>query len=188
MEQQAAYFDRLFKGIPFRVMERGNVRPTTLAMTLDAEGWVERHWSLLPAWAKEPKLKFATFNARAETVTQKPAFRGAWKRSQRCIVPASAYAEWPTIDGKKQRHRVQAANGAPLLFGGLWELWQRGQEERHSFTILTVPPVSQIEWLHHRMPLILPESVLDAWLHASPEECEPLLSPQPVTELSVTAV
>lgn len=187
-QQHAAGFEHLFKGIPFTLLERGNIRPTTLALTIDAHGARERSWSLIPAWAKESRLKFATFNARAETITSKPAFRQAWAKSQRCIVPASAYSEWPSVNGQKQRHRVQSGDGQPLWFAGLWEVWRQADEEKHSFTILTVPPLPQIEWLHHRMPLMLSTEAVDDWLHAAPEACERHLKPQAAGALRVLPV
>lgn len=179
------YLDRLFGGLGIASLHDDNLRPTKLAMTVDAQGARLRSWSLIPGWANEPKLKFSTFNARAETVHEKPAFRTAWKRSQRCAVPASAYSEWPVIDGEKLRHRVQLVSGMPLLLGGLWDTWQQGSEVRHSFTIITVPPLPGIAWLHHRMPLFLPEQVLDDWLHSSPEEAFEFLRPMESGELVV---
>lgn len=167
---------------------RDNIRPTNEALTIGAGGFKERSWSLIPSWAREPRLKFATFNARAETVTGKPAFRGAWKKSQRCIVPATAYGEWPVIDGEKRRHRLRLKNDRPFMFAGLWEDWSMDNELRHSFTIITSPPVDQISWVHHRMPLMLRDEDIDQWLHASPEECEELLQPQYVGSIVVEPV
>jgi putative SOS response-associated peptidase YedK len=60
-------------------------------------------WGLIPNWwSKPPKqMKLATFNARAETVAEKPMFRSAFKRN-RCRMPASGYYEWhDTPDGKQ---------------------------------------------------------------------------------------
>ena len=33
-------------------------------------------WGLLPHWAKDTKIAFKMINARAETLTEKPAYRG----------------------------------------------------------------------------------------------------------------
>ncbi len=188
LENHEDYLERFVKGGPEVYVSRENIRPTTPALTIDAEGYRDRSWSLIPAWSKEPKLKFATFNARAETITEKPAFRTAWKRSQRCVVPATAYGEWPVVDGKKQRHRLLLKGDVPLMFGGLWERWQQGKDVRNSFTIVTVQPVTQIAWVHHRMPLMLKAENVERWLHAAPEECEELLQPQEVGDLKAEPI
>lgn len=188
LEQHEDYLTRFVKGGPELYLNRDNIRPTTLALTIDAEGYRDRSWSLIPSWAKEAKLKFATFNARAETLAEKPAFRTAWRRSQRCLVPATAYGEWPVIDGSKQRHRITLADQKPMLFGGLWEQWRQGEDVRNSFTVITVPPVAQIAWVHHRMPLMLDEADVDRWLHGAPEECQTLLRPTVVGDLKAEPV
>jgi putative SOS response-associated peptidase YedK len=53
---------------------------------------VPMRWGPVPSWWSKPlkELKSATFNARAETVTEKPFFRSAFKRN-RCLIPIRAY-------------------------------------------------------------------------------------------------
>ena len=65
-------------------------------------------WGLVPRWAKEPKTSFSTINARAETITQRPAFRKLLS-GKRCLVPATRYFEWAASSGAgaKQPYRVQ---------------------------------------------------------------------------------
>jgi putative SOS response-associated peptidase YedK len=55
-------------------------------------------WGLLPHWAKDEKVGYSTFNARAEEFTAKPAFRDAWKRGQRCLVVMPTETTYPSID------------------------------------------------------------------------------------------
>lgn len=174
---------RLLDDWPSDAERRLNIRPTMIAGTVDAEGYKVRSWSLIPAWAKEPKLKFSTFNARAETLTEKAAFRQAWRRSQRCVVPASAYFEWPVLEGKKQPHRILRGDGAPWLMAGLWENWGQGDERRETFTVITTVARADIDWVHHRMPLMIEEHDLDRWLAGAPEEAEPLLNRQPDADI-----
>ncbi len=173
---------------PANDIDRKNIRPTDLAATLDAQGHALRKWSLLPRWSKEPKLKFATFNARAETLTEKPTFRDAWRRSQRCIIPASAYFEWPVLDGKKQCHRLARDDGEGILFGGLWETWQQAEIQLDTFTIITTAAAADIAWVHPRTPLLIDVEHIDQWLTASPEEAGHLLRPRHNTGLQACAV
>lgn len=158
--------------------ETAVIRPTVQAETVTSEGSQMRHWALIPSWAAESKLKYATFNARAESLTQKPAFRDAWRRSQRCLIPAVSYSEYPVTAGKKVRHNIALENGCELMIAGLWSDWHEGlQDQRDTFTMITTAPLDQIAWVHNRSPLMLSPSQWDQWLTGSPDECVPLLVP-----------
>jgi putative SOS response-associated peptidase YedK len=65
-------------------------------------------WGFVPWWWSKPleELRMATFNARAETVTTKPVFRDAFKRS-RCLIPVSGYYEWQDTPGWRRRPQHQ---------------------------------------------------------------------------------
>ena len=80
---------------------------------------------LIPAgWKKSAKETPATFNARAESVADKPIFRTAF-RKQRCIIPASGFYEWTGEEGDRQPHLFTAADGSPILaFAVLWDHWR----------------------------------------------------------------
>ena len=77
---------------------------------------------LIPAWAKGPAIGSRMINARAETVTVKPAFRDAF-RLRRCIVPVSGFYRWRRRGGPKQLYLIRRRDGAPMGFAGLWEAW-----------------------------------------------------------------
>jgi putative SOS response-associated peptidase YedK len=80
-------------------------------------------WGLVPSWwNKTLKDVPATFNARGETVTEKPMFRSAFKRT-RCIVPASSYYEWRTINGEKWPYYFSASDAGVLSIASLWDEW-----------------------------------------------------------------
>ena len=55
-------------------------------------------WGLVPGWAKDPAVGSKMFNARSETVLEKPSFRKA-VRARRCAVPANGYYEWKKEPG-----------------------------------------------------------------------------------------
>jgi putative SOS response-associated peptidase YedK len=69
-------------------------------------------WGLIPSWAKDPKLGYSTFNARAETLATRPAFRSAWQAGRRCLVLADGYYEWRDTD--KQPFAVALAHRGPM--------------------------------------------------------------------------
>ncbi len=55
-------------------------------------------WGLIPWFAKEPKLKYPTNNARSEELEAKASYKHPWARGQRCIIPAADFDEpnWET--------------------------------------------------------------------------------------------
>jgi putative SOS response-associated peptidase YedK len=108
---------------------RYNIAPTTsieVVRLADAvPELVPMRWGLIPGWWKKTAKEVAsTFNARAETVAQKPMFRSAFKRN-RCIVPASGYYEWRTIEGGKQPYFIGAADGTVLSIAGQRDHFER---------------------------------------------------------------
>jgi len=107
---------------------RYNIAPTTaidvVRLADIGSELVPMRWGLIPGrWKKSAKEVPSTFNARAETVVQKPMFLSAFKRT-RCIVPASGYYEWCAIEGGKQPYFISAADGTVLSIAGLWDQWK----------------------------------------------------------------
>jgi len=83
-------------------------------------------WGLVPRWWSKPLkelMRLSTFNARVETVTTKPFFREAFKRT-RCIIPASGYYEWQDTPDGKQPHYFTRTDGQVISFAGLWDEWK----------------------------------------------------------------
>jgi putative SOS response-associated peptidase YedK len=81
-------------------------------------------WGLVPWWAKDIKMGAPCINAMAETVAAKPAFRDAFARGQRCIVPVDGFYEWQKTATGKQPYAMVSADGLPLAMAGLWERWK----------------------------------------------------------------
>jgi putative SOS response-associated peptidase YedK len=136
-------------------------------------------WGLVPPWADDLSVGAKLFNARSETLQQKPAFRDAF-RSRRCIVPVSGFYEWKREGKRSQRFVFRASRGPFLALAGLWASWKAPSGERvASYTVITVPPNSLVAPIHDRMPAILSRRAVDAWLNleASPAELEALLRP-----------
>jgi putative SOS response-associated peptidase YedK len=141
-------------------------------------------WGLVPTWAKDIKIGYSTFNARAEGIETRPAFRGAWKARQRCLVVADGYYEWRDTD--KQPFAVALGNHGPMVFAGLWDLWRppaaSGEALLKSFAIITTGANDLLKPLHDRMPVLLPTESWAAWLGetaATEQELKAMLKPFP---------
>ena len=94
------------------------------------------HWGLIPSWSKEGKLKYPTFNAKAETVDTLASFRGAWKAGRRCLVVTDGFYEWRK--GDKQPFAIARAKGKLTIIAGLRETWRSPAGETiKSCTVIT---------------------------------------------------
>jgi putative SOS response-associated peptidase YedK len=164
---------RLTLGVaPHNFQPRFNVCPTTTIDTIvsaDSKRCLARmRWGLVPSWWSKSlkELKLATFNARADTVTTKPFFRSAFKRT-RCLIPVSGYYEWQDTPGGKQPWYFTARDGSPALtIAGLWDEWTNpatGQPLK-SCTMIITEPNDFVAEVHDRMPVLLTEKQFDPWL------------------------
>lgn len=170
--QQIYEFLSVF-GAPQNLQARYNIAPTTLVDMVrhDAGGRRELvrgvRWGLIPNWWKKPLKELpATFNARVETVADKPMFRGAYM-SCRCVVPASGFYEWTGPKGEKQPPylRRRARPAYPSL-AGLWERWRNPQtgEDVLSCSLIVTEPTKWMLPYHDRMPVLLQQAEIDRWL------------------------
>jgi putative SOS response-associated peptidase YedK len=156
---------------PARNLEpRYNIAPTTTVDVLRVRDGtrelVPMRWGLVPGWWKKSiKETAATFNARSETVDEKPMFRSAFKRS-RCIIPASGYFEWRAEHGAKQPYYFSEADDGVLSIAGLWDHWKDIEtgELLLSCTIIVTDANRFAGRVHNRMPVFLDEDNLDSWL------------------------
>jgi len=150
---------------------RYNIAPTTaidvVRLADTGPELVPMRWGLIPGWWKKTAKELpSTFNARAETVAQKPMFRSAFKRT-RCIVPASGYYEWRrALEGGKQPYFISAANGGVLSIAGLWDEWKEPEtgETIASATLIVTTANDFTRPIHDRMPVMLDRHDHEAWL------------------------
>jgi putative SOS response-associated peptidase YedK len=123
---------RLTLDYPARNTQAGHnvCSTTTIDTILDAEARRQlrpMRWGLIPSWWQKPlkDMKLATFNARAETLAEKPMFRAAFK-SNRCLIPASGYCEWHDTPDGKQPCYFTRADGQPVTIAGFCDEWNAG--------------------------------------------------------------
>lgn len=144
-------------------------------------------WGLVPSWAKERKIGSKLFNARVESLTDKPAFRTAFER-RRALIPADGWYEWMVTGGTagaagsaagKQPYFMTPEDGSVLAFAGLWEIWGRAPDLLLTCAVITIPAVGPLSEIHDRMPFVLPRERWGDWLDPSHQDPSTLLEPTP---------
>jgi putative SOS response-associated peptidase YedK len=157
----------------------------------EREGVMMR-WGLIPPFLKGESPKYATHNARIETMETSPAFRDPWKKGQRCIVPAQGFYEWQMIpDTPKQPWFIGFANGDLMSFAALWDRSIRADRTViESFAIITVPANDLMAKIHDekRMPAILHMEDVAMWLTGTPEQARAALIQYPDDQLRACKV
>jgi putative SOS response-associated peptidase YedK len=163
---------------------RYNVCPTTqIDIILDTEAkreLVPMRWGLIPRWWSKPlkDMKLATFNARAETVAEKPMFRSAFKYN-RCLIPASGYYEWHDTPDGKQPYFFTRDDGQPMTIAGLYDEWndRATGEILKSCTMIITEPNSFVAEVHDRMPVILEARDFEQWEQGGEKDATALMKP-----------
>jgi putative SOS response-associated peptidase YedK len=156
-----------------------NAAPTqTLPVIVEDEGGLSvrgMHWGLIPKWTKPgEKPKVAPINARSETLAEKPMFRSLIKQ-RRCIVPANGFYEWKREGSAKQPFFIEPTKHQLMLFAGLFDEAQAiDGEPLESFSIITTSSNRTMADLHDRMPVILEDDDLEAWLDRELTDFGPL--------------
>jgi putative SOS response-associated peptidase YedK len=146
-------------------------------------------WGLVPVWAKDESFGDRMINARAETITEKPSFREAFK-SRRCIIPASGFYEWQKkVTGAKQPFYFYLKDKDVFGFAGLWEnrVDKTTGELLETCTIITTQANEVLKPVHERMPVILKSESYNEWLDAKIKDTDKLrklLKPYPAKEMT----
>ena len=139
-------------------------------------------WGLVPRWSKGPAETAPLFNARIETLFEKPSFKESVLR-RRCLIPASGYFEWQVDEaGGKHPIYINAGEDGMFAFAGIYEWWAdpakpAGAPDRWllSASIVTKPAVAELAHIHDRNPVLLSPDTLDEWLDPSADATPELL-------------
>jgi len=183
-------------GESVEIAQRFNVAPgdDVLAVVMREGGPTGAllRWGLVPPWADDPRVGFRMINARAETVADKPAYRGPFQRG-RCLIVADGFYEW-TRDGARQPFHITRGPGEPFAFAGVRTAWRDPRapdgELLRSCAILTTEANARIQHIHPRMPVILDPAGEEEWLDPNTPEgrLHQLLRPLPVELTHARAV
>ena len=124
----------------------------------------QMRWGFVPHWYKSVADGPLLFNARAETLAEKPAFRDACRR-RRCLIPADGFYEWKkTVGSKSKPFYVRRSDRQQMIFAGIWQFSDDREDRIPTCTIITVPASEQISGIHNRMPLLIDPSDWAVWL------------------------
>lgn len=187
-------FQQEFDLDPDGIEAHYNIAPTDVvpAVTETNEGRTLQffQWGLVPSWSKDSSIGQKLINARAETLTEKPSFRTAFKR-RRCLLPADGFFEWKGEKGNKQPYFIRMRSARPFAIAGLYEYWEGVAGALATCTIVTTEPNELLSTIHNRMPVIVAKSDFDTWLDPKIQSAEPLLpilAPYPDGELEMFPV
>jgi putative SOS response-associated peptidase YedK len=160
-----------------------NVPPTeTIRVVAAPDGerrLVAARWGFRPFWTDAARGRAQTWiNARAETAWESPAFAPAL-RKRRCVIPADAFYEWDRSRKPPQPYAIGPVGDGELL--ALAGIWAPPVEGVRSAAIMTTGPNELLATIHNRMPVILDQTMLDAWLDPATDVAEiaSLLVPAP---------
>ncbi len=186
---------RLFDARPANDLPKGpryNICPTTSVSVVISRGGA-RHlgpmrWGFIPSWYANPTDGPLLFNARAETLAQKPAFADA-ARTRRCLIPASAFYEWTKdTDDTRLPWAIAPADGSVMAFAGVWQVWERDGARHVTCAIVTCAANDTLRPLHDRMPVILAPQDWPLWLGEGGHGAATLMRPAPPEALQVWRV
>ncbi len=161
----------------------------------EPDGIALYQWGLIPSWTRNEEyandIRYKTFNARSETITEKPSFRNAVK-SNRCLVISRGFYEWQTVGKEKFPYYVYLTDEKIFTFAGLFDVWtnHRTGEITKTFSIITTranPLMEKIHNIKKRMPVILEDEDEKKWLDISIPVSESLALLKPFNEEEMEA-
>ncbi len=149
-------------------------------------------FGLIPSWAKDSKISRHTYNARSETVREKPSFRQAWKQRRYAIAILDNFYEPSYVSGKAERWRIELESQDPFGIASLWDTWTDPStgELVTSFTMLTVNADSHpvMKQFHKpgdekRTPVVLNTDQFNQWLGADDAQAMGMMNWEKMPEL-----
>jgi putative SOS response-associated peptidase YedK len=132
-------------------------------------------WGLIPFWVEDEKtaneIRLKTFNARSETIFEKPSFRTSIK-NKRCLVITDGFFEWRHFEGANYPYYIKVAEGGAFALAGIWDTWKNKitQEELSTFSIITTdanPLLAKIHNKKKRQPAILRKDIEMKWMESN---------------------
>jgi putative SOS response-associated peptidase YedK len=123
-------------------------------------------WGLIPIWAKDASIGAKMINARSETITEKPSFKGLVP-GHRCIIPMNGFYEWNRENPKaKVPYFVSRSDGHLMLAAGIWSDSPIVDEGR-TFSLITRDSVDDLSAIHDRSAVEFTSQDAVEWMSAT---------------------
>ncbi|MCP4433530.1 MAG: SOS response-associated peptidase [Gammaproteobacteria bacterium] len=150
---------------------RYNIAPTTPVVARTDRELTFFRWGLVPSWAKDLSIGNRMFNARVETIAEKPSFRQAYRR-RRCLIAANGFYEWRSENGVKQPYCCHIGQQLFSL-AGIWEQWQDAEGNHlQSCAVITTEAKGNMRDIHQRMPVYIDPQDYQSWLDCRSEKTD----------------
>lgn len=149
-------------------------------------------FGLIPSWAKDEDFGRKTYNARSETVSDKPSYKTAWSKRHYALTLADMFYEPCYESGKAVRTGIKQANGEPMAIASIWDTWTEPEsgELIVSFSMLTIdagdhPIMKRFHKPEDEKRTVVPlrPELFKEWLNATPETAQSLLQLSSMPEL-----
>lgn len=155
-------------------------------------------WGLIPSWTKSIDdanvIRYKTFNARSESIKQKPSFSSSF-RSKRCIIPVKGFFEWQHVGNEKIPWYIYQSENEIISIAGIYDDWieDRTGEVFSTFCVVTTEANELMDKIHNsgkRMPVILSKASESKWidLSTSEDDAHGLLKPCPSENLKAHTI
>lgn len=133
--------------------------------------WREVLFGLVPKWSEDINISKHTYNARHETIFQKPSFQDAAYKCKFGVIPVSEFYESKYIENKPQRWGVRRKDGKAFYIAALYEIRKLNDQIIRSAAMLTMDAIDHpmMKDFHEpgdvkRSIVVIPDTRLDDWL------------------------
>ncbi|CAM4313418.1 SOS response-associated peptidase [Acinetobacter pragensis] len=133
--------------------------------------WRNVHFGMIPKWSDDTSIALKTYNARNETLLQKPSFFNAVSKCKFGVVPVSEFYESKYIENKAQRWGVRRKDGKAFYIAALYDICQKGGQVIRSATMITMDAIDHpmMKDFHEpgsvkRSVIVIPQERLEEWL------------------------
>jgi putative SOS response-associated peptidase YedK len=166
--------------IPSFTIPRYNIAPTQQIIVVIHDGIKNRvgliKWGFAPMFSNNKSKINSIFNARSETLTNKPLFKHLLMQ-KRCLVIADSFYEWENMGNNKNPYRILFSDNRIFAMAGLWDSSiNKDGSKSYSCTIITTQANEIVSPIHERMPVILTSGTLKPWLNPAIKDLKVLTS------------